>query len=88
MLEQVYALNYSWILDMVQESCSVHDIGHWGMETLFGGSFKLCLKTALCSLLLALPHIFSPLFVLAILCSSRIALGVILVTSISSKIVC
>ena len=66
----------------------MHNIGHWSMKTLFSGSFELGLEIALGSLLLALPRVFSPLFVLMILCSSRVALGVIFVTSISRKIVC
>ena len=46
----MYALNYSYIFDVIQESCSVHDVGHWGMKPLLDGSLRLYLKIALGSL--------------------------------------
>ena len=58
------------------------------MKPLLSGSLKFGLEIALGSLLLALLRILSPLLVLVILCSSGIALGIIFVTSINSKVIC
>ena len=66
----------------------MHDVGHWGMKPLLGGSLKIGLEIALGSLLLAFSCVHSPLLALTILCSSGIVLGIIFVTSISGEVIC
>jgi len=71
-----------------QMSCSVHYVGRWGVEPLLSGSLEFGLEIALVSLLLVLPRVHPSLVAVMIFCSSSITLGIIFVTSISSKVVC
>jgi len=75
------------ILDVIQKSCSMHNIGHGGVKTLLVGMFKFGLEVTL-GLLLVLPRFLPVSFMLVILFPFCLALYDIFVTSISREIIC
>ena len=82
------ALLDCWIVDMIQVSRGMHDVGHWGMKALFSIFFKFGLEIALGLLLLALPRIFPLLCALMIPSSSCVTVDIIFVASVCGKITC